>query len=108
MRLGLRCFLNHISLLVVEGVGGCYNADSVTCVQQLLGPSGSTLSPTLDRLKLGKELERAESEIELETDVFTFEVGEEAVLMEQSSGDDAGAISGTPSRTSVKVKSFKK
>lgn len=107
MRLGLRCFLNHVSLLVVEGVGGCYNADSVTCVQQLLGHSGSALSPSLDRPKLaGKELERAESEIEIETDVFTFEVGEEAGLMEQSSGDDTGAISGTPSRTSVKVSTF--
>jgi hypothetical protein len=105
--LGIRCFLQNISLLIVEGVGGCYNADSVTSVQQLLvGPSVSSLSPNLDRLKLGKEQEQ-ESETEVESgDVFTFEVGEEAALMEQSSGEEAGAISGTPSRNSVKVSSL--
>lgn len=91
-------------MLVVEGVGGCYNTDSVTSVQQLLvAPSGSSLSPNLDRLKLGKEPEH-ESETEPDTgDVFTFEVGEEAGLLEQSSGEEAGAVSGTPSRNSVKV-----
>lgn len=90
---------------MVEGVGGCYNTDSVTSVQQLLlAPCSSSLSPNLDRLKLGKEPEQ-ESETEIETgDVFTFEVGEEAGLMEQSSGEEAGAVSGTPSRNSVKVK----
>lgn len=52
---------------------------------------------------MGKEQEQ-ESESELETgDVFTFEVGEEAALLEQSSGEDTGTISGTPSRNSVKV-----
>ncbi|KZS10887.1 Uncharacterized protein APZ42_024536 [Daphnia magna] len=103
VRLGLRCFLQNISLLVVEGVGGCYNADGVTAVQQLLvAPSTLSLSSSLDRLKLGKEQEQ-ESESELETgDVFTFEVGEEAALLEQSSGEDTGTISGTPSRNSVK------
>ena len=101
----MRCFLQNISLLVVEGVGGCYNTDSVTNVQQLLegamAPSSSSLSPNLDRLKLGQE-----PEIETEPDtgeVFTFEVGEEAGLMEQSSGEEACAVSGTPSRNSVKV-----
>jgi hypothetical protein len=103
--LGIRCFLQNISLLIVEGVGGCYNADSVTSVQQLLvAPSTSSLSPNLDRLKLGKEQEQ-ESETEIESgDVFTFEVGEEAALMEQSSGEETGAVSGTPSRNSVKVR----
>ncbi|XP_046448529.1 WD repeat-containing protein 81-like isoform X2 [Daphnia pulex] len=103
VRLGIRCFLQNISLLIVEGVGGCYNADSVTSVQQLLvAPSTSSLSPNLDRLKLGKEQEQ-ESETEIESgDVFTFEVGEEAALMEQSSGEETGAVSGTPSRNSVK------
>lgn len=102
--MGIRCFLQNISLLIVEGVGGCYNADSVTSVQQLLvAPSSSSLSPNMDRLKLGKEQE-PESETEIESgDVFTFEVGEEAALMEQSSGEEAGPVSGTPSRNSVKV-----
>jgi hypothetical protein len=59
----------------------------------------------MDRLKLGKEQE-PESETEIESgDVFTFEVGEEAALMEQSSGEEAGPVSGTPSRNSVKVSS---
>ncbi len=104
--MGIRCFLQNISLLIVEGVGGCYNADSVTSVQQLLvAPSSSSLSPNMDRLKLGKEQE-PESETEIESgDVFTFEVGEEAALMEQSSGEEAGPVSGTPSRNSVKVSS---
>lgn len=104
VRLGLRCFLQNVSLLVVEGVGGCYNADAVTPVQELLvAPSTLSLSPSIDRLKLGKDQEQ-ESETEPETgDVFTFEVGEEAVLLEQSSGEETGAISGTPSRNSVKV-----
>lgn len=106
MRLGLRCFLQNISLLVVEGVGGCYNADPAASVQQpLLAPSRSSLSPSFDRLKLGKEVEQGESEIELETgDVFTFEVGEDAGLLEQSSGEEAGQVSGTPSKNSVKVR----
>lgn len=94
-----------MSLLLVEGVGGCYNSESVACVQQLLvAPSSSSLSPNLDRLKLEKESEH-ENEVEESGDVFTFEVGEEAGL-EHSSGEEAGAVSGTPSRNSVKVRSF--
>lgn len=112
VRLGLRSFLHNFSLLLVEAVGGCYDAEVSSSVSQqhTMHNSASSQSLSLDRLKVSKEADNQDVLSESETDgaageVFTFEVGEEAALMlEQSGGDETGQASGTPSRSSTRVR----
>ena len=102
VRLGLRCFLNNISLLLIEAVGGCYDLDSMSTHQCLVN---STSSLSLDRkdetLFNAVSMEMEPPEVD---GVFSFEVAEEATLTDQSSEEPAPChLSATPSRNSAKV-----